>query len=81
LEWWAERRATEFDGGILGESEKGDEMTREEQNKRRYEYNRKPEPRTAQEKTIDLTAAEVLANARQIVERAKMRGWIKEGVK
>ena len=56
-------------------------MTREEQNKRRYEYNRKPEPRTAQEKAIDITAAEVLANARQIVERAKLKGWIKGGAR
>lgn len=54
-------------------------MTREEQSRRRYEYNRKPEPRTEQEKTIDMTSAEVLANARQIVERAKLKGWIKEG--
>ena len=62
-------------------SEKGNAMTRDEQSKRRYEYNRKPEPRTAQEKTIDITAADVLANARQIVERAKMRGWIKGGAR
>ena len=44
--------------------------------KKRYEMNRKPSARTAEERVVDITKAQVLADARQIVERAKLKGWI-----
>ena len=49
--------------------------------KRRYEMNKKPEQRTQEERVVDITKAQVLAEAAQIVERAKLKGWIKGGRK
>lgn len=63
----------------MGKSEKGNEMTKDEQNRRRYEYNKKPEARSLDERTIDVTKADVLANAKQIVARARLKGWVKGG--
>lgn len=47
--------------------------------KRRYEMNKKPEQRTAEERTVDITKAQVLADAVKIVARARMRGWVRGG--
>ena len=49
--------------------------------KRRYEMNKKPDARTQDERVVDITKAQVLADARQIVERAKLKGWIQGGRK
>ena len=46
---------------------------------KRYEMNRKPAARTAEERVVDITKAQVSAEAGQIVERAKLKGWIKGG--
>ena len=47
--------------------------------KRRYEMNKKPEQRTAEERVVDITKAQVLAEAAKIVARARMRGWVRGG--
>lgn len=60
-------------------SERADEMI--DWKKRRYEMNKKPEQRTQEERVVDITKAQVIADARQIVERAKMRGWIQGGAR
>lgn len=46
---------------------------------KRYEMNKKPEARTQDERTVDIEKQQILANAAQIVERAKLKGWIKGG--
>ena len=47
--------------------------------KKRCEMNKKPEQRTQEERVVDVTKAQVLAEAVQIVARAKARGWVRGG--